>query len=156
MVAEDADTGDATYVIESTFYKTAQVEDIELSVSPAGLTRKDLRSEIIENDSNPENCVEICLVHQKRATTADDWGDTEGPKLTARKPNVPSKFPLKTAEAVFDHLAIHQSGEDGVRRGKTVPRLSAQPGRTERRLGRAARLRFREPPVAVGKLRNWF
>lgn len=127
MADEEPNTGYATYTIESTSYKTAQVDDIELSVSPAGLTRKVLRSEIIENDLHPENSVEICLVHQKRATTADEWGDIDGPKLTTTKPNAPSKFPLKTAEtkAVFDHLAnLYHYGEDGVRRGKTVVRIA--------------------------------
>lgn len=118
---------DLVYEIDSSFYRVGQVNDIELSVSESGLTRKVLRAEIVQNPQKPENRVRACLVHQKRHRTGDDWDDIDGPSLKQTSFNSPSKFHLDSSEThkAFDHLInLYKIGEEGVHRGKEFVRMT--------------------------------
>lgn len=94
------------YTVESTFYRTAKVSDVELSISKKGMRRKVLRTTLVNNPNIPENSVEISIVHQKRRSADVQWSDLIGPSLAQTTINNPSKLSLDTKEtrALFEHL----------------------------------------------------
>lgn len=115
-----ADPEPAVYSVESSFFRTGKVTDLELSTSAKRLSRKVLRSTLIDNPGAPENSVELCIVHQKRSSVDDAWADVEGTTLQQTTVNMPSKLPLDTSETkvLFDHLVnLYQIGSQGIRRG---------------------------------------
>lgn len=100
------------YTVESDFYRTAQVSDIELSVSSKGISRKVLRATLVDNPKAADNAVELCIVHQKRRSRDETWADIEGATLAQTTVNTPSKLALDTSETrnLFDHLVSCQLG----------------------------------------------
>lgn len=113
----------AVYSVESSFFRTGKVTDLEMSVSSKGLSRKVLRDTLIDNPKTPENSVELCIVHQKRSTVDDAWSDVAGTSLQQTTVNMPSKLPLDTSETkvLFDHLVnLYQIGSQGIRRGQAT------------------------------------
>src|SRR5579862_1457136 len=111
------------YRVESDFYRTGQVADIQLSISPKGLSRKVMRSTLVDNPKASKNSVEVCIVHQKRRATSDPWEDLEGPTLSQTTVSLPSKLALDTAETrgLFDHLVnLYEIGAKGIQRGQAT------------------------------------
>jgi hypothetical protein len=120
-------TSEPTYVVESDYFRTGQVSDIDLSVTPKGLSRRVLRCELIDNPKNKQHSVKACVVHQKRKSVDDAWQDLDGTSLQNTTVLAPSKFPLDSAETwqLFDHLRnLYDIGADGIQRGRVVVQLS--------------------------------
>lgn len=116
-------TENARYTVESDFYRTAKVSDVELSLSPKGLSRKVLRATLVDNPKIAKNSVEVCIVHQKRSTTEDSWSDLSEATLAQTTVSMPSKFGLDTAETreLFDHLTnLFEIGPKGIHRGQAT------------------------------------
>lgn len=117
---------ETSYTVESDFYRTGKVTDLELSQSSKGLSRKVLRATLIDNPKANPNCVEICLVHQRRSTASAEWADISGPTLAKTTVSVPSKVNLDTAETrvLFDHLVnLFDIGPKGIRPGKATVQI---------------------------------
>lgn len=115
------------YKLRSTSLQSGVVDDLVLSESENGRTRKVLRPVIVENDVEPENTVKAALVHQKRSSTDDEWCDLQGTTLHQTKFNEPSKFPLDTAEtrALHERLTdLYCIGDEGVPLGRTAYSLA--------------------------------
>jgi Domain of unknown function (DUF4263) len=116
-------TDNARYTVESDFYRTARVSDIELSVSSKGLSRKVLRATLVDNPKAKDNSVELCIVHQKRRKVEDEWADVTGATLAQTTVSTPSRLSLDTAEtrALFRHLEnLYGIGTQGIRRGQAT------------------------------------
>lgn len=111
------------YRLTGTSVSSATVEDIELSVSDSGITRKVLRAKVVRNARDANNPVEVAIVHQRRARAGDPWEDLGGPGLGALKAGEASKMQLDTDQtrALFEHLKnLYDVGTDGIRPGKVV------------------------------------
>lgn len=118
-----------SYVTTSTSNVSSSVDDIELSVSPAGLARKVIRATIVQNPNQADNTVKVTLIHQKRSSKNDPWTDESGTGLTATTPLSPSKFPLDTGETqkLLHILAdLYDLGEGGVRPGRVVLQIEEE------------------------------
>ncbi len=117
---------DKTYTVTSSFFRTGNVEDVALSESPNGMTRKILRAELVDNPQQPENSVKICVVHQKRQNRNFAWEDLSGSTLVQTTVNTPSKFPLDTREtqALFEYLTdLYRIDAGDLRAGREVVRM---------------------------------
>ncbi len=59
---------------------TAGVEDVQISVPDKPekeLTRRIVRSELVDNAKDPAACLKIILMHQKRHNLTEDWQDAD-------------------------------------------------------------------------------
>lgn len=118
-----------TYVIESDYFRAAHVNDVELSRSQRGLTRKVLRAELIDNPKDANCTVRACLVHQRRRTESDEWLDIPGPSLANTTAKDVAKFPLDSSETwkLMGHLAdLYDISADGIHQGRIVVQLHNQ------------------------------
>lgn len=116
-----------SYVTTSTSNVSSSVDDIELSVTPAGRARKVIRATIVQNPNQAENTVKVTFIHQKRSSKNDPWTDESGTGLTATTPLSPSKFPLDTGETqeLVRILAdLYHLAEGGVRSGRVVLQIA--------------------------------
>jgi len=116
-------TGNQRYTVESDFYRTSTVSDIQLSVSSKGLSRKVLRATLVDNPKIRRNSVELCLVHQRRGSVARQWTDLNESTLANTTVNIPSKLALDTAETrlLFEHLAnLYEIGPRGIMPGQAT------------------------------------
>lgn len=131
------------YHMRSTSLSSSKIEDISLSESESGLTRKILRSEIVDHPTDKEKCVKFAVVHQRRAK-GQDWSDLGGKSLAQLRAGEAAKMQLDTREtrALLDHLLnLYKIGSGGVRPGLTVLQLANEDEviRTDR--GRARLIR---------------
>lgn len=102
---------------------SSRIEDIELDVSPAGLTRKIIRAEVVENKKNTQNSVKIAIVHQRRSRTDSLWEDLGGRQLSELRAGDAAKMKLDTnqTQLLLTHLLnLYDIGKEGVRTGATV------------------------------------
>jgi Domain of unknown function (DUF4263) len=114
------------YLMRSTSRTTSKIEDIPLSESESGLTRKVLRAEVIENATDKQKSVKFAVVHQRRAK-GQEWADLGGKSLTQLKAGEAAKMQLDTRETydLLDHLLnLYEIGRQGVRPGVTVLQLA--------------------------------
>jgi hypothetical protein len=114
------------YTVTSTSRASSTVEDLVLSDSENGLTRKVLRSEIVQNTKSPTDTVKATFVHQKRRTAGDDWVDLDGTTLKQTKFNEPSRFAMDSRETkqLFKKLTdLYDIGSEGVKPGRVAIRL---------------------------------
>ena len=105
------------------------MNDIELSRSGKGLSRKVLRSQLVDNPKDSRCAVRATLVHQRRKTATDEWLDIPGPTLTNTTVKDVAKFPLDSAETwkLMGHLSdLYDIGTDGIQRGRVVVELHNQ------------------------------
>lgn len=103
--------------------RTSKIEDIELFISENGLTRKVIRSEIIENPKIKENSVKIAVVHQRRSKSDSPWQDLGGKTLSELKAGEAAKisFDSRQTKDLLEHLLnLYKIGEKGVRLGNTI------------------------------------
>lgn len=133
----------AEYRVQSTSLSSAQVEDIEISRSENGQTRKVLRAIIVENGHTPDNTVKMCLVHQRRSGSVA-WQDLEGVPLSSLRAGEAAKISLNTdetravAERLFD---LYDIGSQGVLRGARVLTVANEEAVIETNEGKARLLR---------------
>jgi hypothetical protein len=116
-----------SYAVSSSFHRTGDVDDVPLSESVNGTTRKVLRAELVKNPSNASNSVKVCIVHQKRQSKDASWGDLPGTSLVQTTASLPSKFPLDTSEtrALFDYLCdFYKMGSDEILQGREIIRVA--------------------------------
>ncbi len=91
------------YTTKSTSKHTATVADRVLSEST--ITRKVLRSELIDNAKNPDAAVKVTIVHQRKKKD-DDWEDLPAESLAKLKAGENAKMSLSTDETLclFEEL----------------------------------------------------
>jgi antiviral defense system Shedu protein SduA len=114
------------YRMRSTSLTTAKIEDIPLSQSSSELTRKVLRAEVIENQTDREKSVKFAIVLQRR-TRGRAWSDLGGKSLAQLKAGDAAKIQLDTRETydLLKHLLnLYEIGRAGVRSGYTVLRFA--------------------------------
>jgi len=114
------------YLMRSTSRSSSRIEDIPLSESESGLTRKVLRAEIVDHPTDKEKSVKFAVVHQRRARD-QDWSDLGGKSLAQLKAGEAAKIQLDTQEtrSLLDHLQnLYKIGSGGVRPGLTVLRMA--------------------------------
>jgi Domain of unknown function (DUF4263) len=131
------------YRMRSTSFTTSKIEDIPLSESNNGLTRKVLRAEVIENQTDKEKSVKFAVVHQRRAR-GQAWSDLGGKSLAQLKAGEAAKIQLDTREthSLLGHLLnLYEIGKHGVHSGLTVLQVASEDEviRTDR--GRARLIR---------------
>jgi len=81
--------------ITSTSRGTANVEDIVLCET--GSTRRVLRAQLIDNQSDAKKSVKVSLIHQRKRKD-DKWEDFPSKPFSAMKADEEAKFNLNTAE----------------------------------------------------------
>jgi hypothetical protein len=131
------------YRMRSTSRSSSKIEDIPLSESESGLTRKVLRAEIVDHPTDKEKSVKFAVVHQRRSK-GQDWSDLGGKSLAQLKAGEAAKMQLDTREtrSLLDHLLnLYKIGSRGVRPGQTVLQVADEDEviRTDR--GRARLIR---------------
>lgn len=117
---------DVSYRVNSDFFRIGRVEDIELSVSAKGLSRKVLRATLVDNPKASDKAVEMCIVHQRRGSATEGWSDISDSTLAKTTVNVPSKLALDTSETreLFRHLGnLYKIGPKGIQRGGVTVEL---------------------------------
>ena len=85
------------YTTTSTSKHTATVSDRVLSESTT--TRKVLRSELVDNEKNPDATVRITIVHQRKKK-GDEWEDLPSDSLAKLKAGEQAKMSLDTQETL--------------------------------------------------------
>lgn len=114
------------YHMRSTSRSSSKIEDIPLSESENGLTRKVLRAEIVDHPTDKDKSVKFAIVHQRRAK-GSDWADLGGMSLAQLKAGEAAKIQLDTREthSLLEHLLdLYKIGRGGVRQGLTVLQLA--------------------------------
>lgn len=108
------------YAIKSTSNVTAKVADIPIDSpgnSDTALTRRILRTEVVDNAKDPEACVKMTLMHQKRHAAKENWHEADSFSATRLKAGEEIRMVLSCGqtwrlyEALRDLYAV---GSDGV------------------------------------------
>jgi hypothetical protein len=94
------------YRTQSTSASSASVDDVVLSESSEGRTRKVLRCVLVKNQREAEDSVKATIVHQRRGGDDQPWADLDGPGLNTVKAGEAAKMPLRSSEtrALYEHL----------------------------------------------------
>jgi hypothetical protein len=77
-----------TFSVQSTSARSAKVEDIWLNPPHdpnSALTRRILRSELVDNVHSREAWVQVCIVHQRRHSKNEPWQDVDAFNLATLK-----------------------------------------------------------------------
>lgn len=109
--------------VQSTSTSSAKVEDIWLNPPDdpdSALTRRVVRSDLVDNIHSDEARVKICIVHQKRHKKSEPWEDVDAFNLATLKAGQEVKLQLGAAETY--HLLqilerLHAITERGIPRG---------------------------------------
>lgn len=110
------------YHIESTSRSSAVVRDVSLNEEgDQGTTRRILRATIVDNPKNADARVKATLIHQRRASTTNDWQDVDSYNLAELRAGQEVRLNLDSAQTLvlwktLDHLFA--VGADGVPMGK--------------------------------------
>src|SRR5688500_12428364 len=90
-----------TYKVKSTSAWTAKVDDVWLDPPEdrdSVLTRRVLRTEIIDNPKNDRERVRITILHQRRASKLEPWADVDHFNLGTLKAGQEVRLQLDSAE----------------------------------------------------------
>jgi hypothetical protein len=109
-----------SFNVHTTSAKSAKIDDIWINPPPdadTALTRKIVRSEIVDNVHSDEARVKITVVHQKRHRKTDAWQDCNSFNLATLKAGQEIKLHLNAAETFHLHrilVDLHTITVDGV------------------------------------------
>src|SRR5687768_14577588 len=105
-----------SYKVTSTSNASATVNDIPLDPpeeEDASLTRRIARPLLVDNVHDKTASVKITLMHQRRATTDDEWQDADSYSLATLKAGQQVRLPLNAEQTRRLFLALRDLYELG-------------------------------------------
>lgn len=112
------------YDVQSTSRRTAKVQDVWLAQPDEpekALTRRVLRSEIVDNARDNSSPLKVCLVAQKRHSPRQPWQDVDSFSLSQMKAGEEVRLALDCAQTKHLHEALtelYAVAHGGVPRGE--------------------------------------